>query len=326
MNEGRKPATGRKRVWLSVLISATLLAFMAWKTEIRLSVVQEQFRRLDPVMLASVFSFSVIFHIFVGADKWWRILRALGAPVGYWEVFRVRLGSDPIRFTAPLKSGELVNAVYFAKLESFGFSRSAGSIVFDKSLNFFGEVFWLYVGIAAMAAIPSTGYLALHTAIGVGVLSFICIRPVRHAAMTLAGRIHHRLGKLASGVLSAFEEFSLLQKVGFLFYGVVFQLRPLVVCWLVFMAFETRGVPSLPEFIALGSAVVLMSNMPSLGGIGPREATLMAMFSNFADPATLLSVGVLMSLAVQVCPAIVGLPFMFPLLRELTTDTGRAAQ
>jgi len=102
-----------------------------------------------------------------------------------------------------------------------------------------------------------------------------------------------------------------------LLYGIIFQIRPLAVCALLFVAFQPDRLPSLQEFLALGSLVVLMSNIPSLGGIGPREATLMAVFAGYADPSTLLSVGVLMSFSVQVLPALVGVPFMFRLWGEL---------
>ena len=54
-----------------------------------------------------------------------------------------------------------------------------------------------------------------------------------------------------------------------------------------------------------------------MGGIGPREAAVVEMFQGFADPATLLTVGLAMSFGVQVLPAILGIPWMFPLLRSL---------
>lgn len=321
-------AAGRKRIVLAALVSLVILAVLAYKTGVRLDKIAEQLRRMDLRIFLATLVFSVLWHVFLGADKWWRIMRAQGADVRYWEVFRVRFGSDPIRFAVPLKAGELVNAAYFAKLESLGFSRAAGSVVFDKALNFFGTVFWLYVGVAAMAEMPPAGYLGLHTAMGAGVLVLICVRPARQAAVALAGLMHRKLGKLAAGVLSAFEEFSPLQKIGFLLYGIVFQLRPLAVCALILVASQPDRIPSVEEFLALGSVVVLMSNIPSVGGIGPREAALVAVFSGRAflglDPADeglrLFSIGLLMSFSVQVLPAILGIPLMFPLLRAVTPE------
>jgi len=323
MIERMRKAAGRGRVALAVLLSVVILLVLGWKTGVRVDAVAAQFRRIDLGIFLATLVFSAAWHIFVGADKWWRIMRALGADVRYREVLWVRLGSDPIRFAVPMKAGEVVNAAYFARLEALGFSRAAGSVVFDKALNFFGTVFWLYVGIAAMAKVPPAGHVGLHTAMGVGVLLFICVRPVRQAATTVAGWIHPKVGRLAGGVLSAFEEFSPLEKIGFLLYGIVFQLRPLAVCWLLFVALEPDRVPSLDEFLALGSLVVLMSNIPSLGGIGPREATLVAVFSAYADKATLLSVGLLMSFSVQVLPALLGIPLMFSVLRAVTPEATR---
>ncbi len=138
---------GRKRTAIAMLVSAGILVALAVKVNLRLDRVVEQLRGADWTILLATFVFSAAWHLFVGADKWWRILRALGADVSYGEVFRVRLGSDPIRFASPFKVGEVVNAVYFSRLRTFGFSRSAGSIAFDKALTFFGTLVWLCIGI-----------------------------------------------------------------------------------------------------------------------------------------------------------------------------------
>jgi hypothetical protein len=318
-------ALARHRTLLSAGLTVVILGLLAWKAGIRLEVVAEQLRRLNWPLFAGILVLSQAWHMLLGSDKWWRILRALGAHVGFWEVFRVRTASDPIRFAAPMKSGEIVNAAYFARLQNLGFSRAAGSVVFDKALNFFGTVVWLYVGIVAMAQLPTAGYVGFHSALGASVLVLICFRPVRRAAVGVAAAVHGKLGRLAEGVLSAFEEFSPARKFGFLLYGVIFQIRPLAVCALLFIAFQPERLPSLQEFLALGSLVVLMSNIPSLGGIGPREATLMAVFAGYAEPSTLLSVGVLMSFSVQVLPALVGVPFMFRLWGELAAGVDQPA-
>ena len=189
-------------------MSVGVLALLAWKAQVRLGTIGQQLSHAHWGILGGTLVFSALFHVFVGADKWWRILRALGAKVTYWEVFRVRLGSDPIRFAAPLKAGELVNALHFGKLESLGFSRAAGSVVFDKSLNLFGTVFWLYVGFAALAKAPMLWELVVHLLVGASVLVLICSRRFRWAIVAVAGRLHPKLGRFGSGVLSAFEEFS----------------------------------------------------------------------------------------------------------------------
>jgi uncharacterized membrane protein YbhN (UPF0104 family) len=308
MNKSMRKAVGRKRVIAASLVSLAILVVLACKTGIRLETVRDELMQANWAILAATFAASAAWHVFLGADKWWRILRALGAGVPFGEVLRVRLGSDPIRFAMPFKSGEIVGALYFGRWRQFGFSRAAGSIVFDKSLNLFGTLFWLYVGIAAMASLPATGYLVLHTAVGAAVLVLVYARPVRRAAALAAAAVHPKLGRFAEGVLSAFEEFSPLKK----------QLRPLFVCALLFIAFHPDRLPSLQEFLTYGSIVVLMSNVPlTVAGIGPRETTLALLFSEFAGQATLFSVGILMSLSIHVIPAILGIPLMIPLVRSL---------
>ena len=309
---------GRKRSLLAILVSVAILAILARKVDLRLGRVVEQMHSVRWSVLLATFAFSAAWHIFVGSDKWRRILRALGADVPYGEVLRVRLGSDPIRFATPFKLGEVVNAVYFGRLEPLGFSRAAGSIAFDKAMNFFGTLFWLYVGVVAMSAIPTAGHIVLHTCMGAAILVLISVRALREFLRKVASRVHPKIGRLAAGVLAAFEEFSFARKIGFLAYGVVFQIRPLVICYLLFVAFGTSRMPSMQEFLAFGSMAVLMANVPlTVAGFGPREATIIALFGAYASAATLLSVGVLMSFSIHVVPALIGIPFMFSLLRAV---------
>lgn len=323
---------GRKRTALAFLVSATILVVLAVKVNVRLHApgglqptLMDQLRQVNWLVLLATFVFSAFWHTVVGADKWWRILRALGADVPWTEVFRVRLGSDPIRFAAPLKSGEIVNAAYFSRLKTFGFSRAAGSIAFDKSINFFGTLVWLYVGIAALTQVPPAGHILLHTGMGITLVGLLVLRWPRELIRRAATRVHPKVGRLVAGVLAAFEEFSFRRKVAMLGYGVVFQLRPLIVCYLLFAAINGHHLPALEELVAFGSVAVLMSNIPlTVAGIGPREATIMALFAPYGDQLTLLGVGILMSFSIHVIPAIIGIPFMFGLLRALAVQPASA--
>ncbi len=161
---------------------------------------------------------------------------------------------------------------------------------------------------------------------GAGIILLISVRPLREAIRRVAAAVHPKLGRLAAGLLSGFEEFSFTRKAGFLLYGVVFQIRPLVVCYLLFTAFNPARMPSPQEFLTFGSVAVLMSNIPmTVAGIGPREAAIIALFRPYAPEATLLSVGVLMSFSVHVIPAILGIPFMFGLLKSIAAMAAETA-
>ena len=312
--------------WLPVAISLTLLALLAWKAEVRLEGMGERLCRANWAILSVTLILSAAWHLGIGAHKWWRILRAQGAPVSYWEVLGVRVGADPIRFVAPMQVGALISSVYFGKLQTLGFSRAAGSVLFDKALNLFGAVVWLYVGFAAIAQVPITWQLAIHTMVVGMVLTLAGSGLARRTILRIAEKLHSKVGRLTGGILSVFEKLSPTEKIGFLLYGVLFQLRPLAVCALLLMAFQpdTTRLPSPRQFVACGSVVAVMSNVPSMGGIGPREAALMEAFKNVADPQTLLTVGLTMSFVLQIFPAILGIPLMFRLLKAVAPG-GKAA-
>jgi uncharacterized membrane protein YbhN (UPF0104 family) len=320
LNQYARKIIGRKRTIVALIVSVVILVILAFKTNVRVEQIGIELEHVDWAILAAAVVFSAGWHIFVGADKWYRILRALGAPVSYGEVLRVRLGSDPIRFASPLKVGEIVNAAYFARIRTFGFSRAAGSIAFDKVLNLFGTLVWLYVGFVALMQMPPMRQLAMHVAVGVAAIIVIAARPVRELFMRIGEAIHPKIGRLTRGLLSGFEEFSPARKVGFLLYGTVFQLRPLILCYLIFLAFSPSQMPSMAEVIAYASVAVLMGNAPfTAAGIGARETAIVLFFSGYGSDAMLFSVGLLMSFAIHIAPAIVGIPFMVPLLKAVTT-------
>ncbi len=330
MSEPNSEATGRLRLCVPALISLAVLVFLAWKGGLRVGAMMSSLGRVDWRLFAAAMAYSAVWHMVVGADKWWRILRAQGASLRFWQIFRIRLASDPVRFVAPMKSGDVVLAAYLGRIGSLGFSRAAGSLVFDKAVNLFGMIFWLYLGLAAIPKIPSAWQILLHTVVSGALVTLLAWRGLRHLAVRAGGAVHAKIGRFMSGVLSAFEEFSWREKLAFLGYGVLFQVRPFLLCALFFCAFQPDAAlrPSIEQFLAYGSVVVLMGNVPSVGGIGPREAAMMQMFHGYADPETLLLIGASMSVAIQILPAALGLPLLFPFLRELTQmarDAGAAA-
>ena len=118
------------------------------------------------------------------------------------------------------------------------------------------------------------------------------------------------------------------RKVLLLAYGAAFQLRPLLVCYLLMWAFQASflAIPPVPAVLAWGSVVVACSNVPYLQwGTGARESALIAFFSSFVAPGlageVLIAIGILMAVAIHVVPAVIGLPVLGSFLGTL--ETGR---
>lgn len=317
--------TSNRNRWISTILamlgSVVVLVVLFMKIDIRWEEVRDQWRRIHLPMLGLAIGVSLFWHVVLGADKWYRILKRLGARVTWWEVFSVRLGSDPVRFAAPFKSGEIVNAAYLYQKGYLDFPRACSSIAFDKVLNFLATIFWLMVGMATISFAHISwkpemmSKLGVMLLVGAGCMGLLVFEPFRLLLARVAGRIHPKLGRLFDGGLAPFREMTVRQKCFFLLYGVFFLLRPLILLYLLFVSFGVQ--PSINEVIAFGSVAVLMSNVPlTQAGIGPREAAIVWLFSHYVNQeAMLVSIGLLMSFAIHIAPALLGIPLAPRVLR-----------
>ena len=76
-------------------------------------------------------------------------------------------------------------------------------------------------------------------------------------------------------------------------------------------------MPDAAGFIAFVSIAQFAGHLPSVVGLGPREASFIVLFSGAAAPDILLSIGFMMTLAINVVPMLIGLPWVPWFLRRL---------
>jgi len=319
---------GLRRVLAAAVVSLLILTILCWKTGIRVERVVTHLRQVRVFWLGVAFLLSALMHILAGAHKWYLILRGIGCDVTYVEVLFVRMGTDPIRFALPFKSGELSNILYFSRTGRLRVAESASWVLFDKALNLGGTLFWLVVGL--LAARVERGQIPWPVvATGIVLLLPLVSSHFRRLGAAVAERTHKKLGRIARQILLTFDRISPRRKVGLVAYGIGFQLRPLIVCYLLMVGFggqlATRPGPA--EMLASGSIVALASNVPlTYWGTGPREAALVQLFKHhLAVPgheAVLVAIGVLMCAAIHMVPAVIGLPLLGSFLNALSA--GRA--
>ena len=335
MSEGS--ARGRGRPWKRFMaasgVSVCVLLLLCWKTQTKLTDVGAKLLDVDVFLLGVTFAVSGAVHIFAGAYKWLLILRGMGCDTTYGEALFVRMGSDPIRIVAPFKTGELSNIAYFWRRGKLTFAQSASWILLDKVLNIAGTCFWMVVGLAMVwgagremgvdqrVVLAGAGFAAVMA--GGGALLMFCAT-ARRAVRRACARIHSRLGRIMEQLLFAFEEISARRKALLVVFGMGFQLRPLIVCWLLTAAFRAdfAALPSVGALLAWGSVVVVCGNVPYLQwGTGAREWALVAVFSHCLatpdNPQALIAVGILMAVAIHIVPAVIGLPVLGSFLAVL---------
>ncbi|MBN1669876.1 MAG: flippase-like domain-containing protein [Kiritimatiellae bacterium] len=305
-------------VLVGLLVSAAILAFLYFRKNISLEGVAQEWHKADKRILSLTILGSLLFHVFVGADKLWRVLVCMGVQIPYRELLWVRLGAGPLRMLVPLKAGDILNVLYFWRRKGMEFGRAGGAVLFDRGLNALGAVFWFLFGLLLLPRLPVYWQVLVLAGVGAAYLVFVFCRPMQALSMRIARRVSPKLEKVARGIIGPFADFSVPRKLFFLLYGLVFQLRPLAVCCLLFRAYG--AAPSLTQIFAYGSVAVLTVHIPGPPvGLGAREAAIVTLFAGLASDSTLLSVGLLMTLTVHIIPMLLGIPWVPWFLRRLVS-------
>ena len=315
---GKAARTGRGRLAsasLTLAFSAVVLVTV-WKAAgLSPDKLAAAFSSADFRLLALTLALSVLWHVFFGADKLWRVLKALGIEVSFRRVLFWRLGSGPLRAVLPVDAGEIFDVVFLWREKNTQVSAAAGAVAFESGLNLIGASFWLAVGLvlsgapSAFSGGAAVGFLGLFFAL------FFFATPVHAALVHLAEKLSGRLGRFAAGVLGPFARASAGRKLFFAAYGIVFQIRPLLVCWLLFRAFGYSPDPA--GLITAASLAFFAGHAPSASGLGPREAAVMVFFAGYAPPAVLFSVGFSLTLFVHIIPMLAGAPWALWFLGRL---------
>ncbi len=298
------PGKSPRKFLISLSVTLIILFALFWKVD--LERIGAAIRLADPALLALALSIGLVVHIFMGAGMWWRIVLSLGHRLPYRDALFARVGSDPIRFVMPFKAGEIMKAIYLKKRLGLPLDRAMGSVVFEKFLNIFG-LFVLFLAASAFSRhIPGSEF-AIGVILGATVL--LESARAREAGYHLAEKIHPELRKVASELLAVFEEVPLKKKIFLWCYAVVYQVRQPLCCWLLFVSMGIEVPPA--ELAVRATLAFFIAAAPvTIGGIGVREVSIMALFSPFADRETLLLIGLLMSVTVYILPSLVGLTIM----------------
>ena len=301
---------------LSLAVSAAMIAFLWFWKGIRMDALASEWNRADKWILAAVIVLSAAFHIFIGAHKMWMVLRAMRVNIGYGEALQVRLGGGPLKTVVPLEAGELVNVLYFWHHKKMPFGRASGAMIFDRGLNLIGTSFWLLVGIILLADLAAEWQAILLIGTGAAYGLFFFFAPLHGLLVRLATRLVPKMGRFFEGILAPFREFTVGQKLFFMLYGAFFQMRSMVVCYFLFQAY---GIDvDIRHAVGYIPMAVLAGHMPGVVmGAGPREAAIVELFSAYAPPDVLLSVGLLMTISVHAIPIFLGIPWVAWFLKRL---------
>lgn len=241
------------------------------------------------------------FPIFVIlSEKWRQILKDIGCEISLKEAITIFWGTIPISQFLPLRSGELLKAVYLKRKKNFSLQKGTSSLILDNTIDL-----TILLSISTISLIffeiylPISVYQWIFFMGAIIFILFIISRKVPHD-------IFHALKvvKIKKVVLLGF--YSLLSW-GMAFIG-------------DYLLFKSLGI-EIPFYsvFAIMPIILLIGFIPiTISGLGTREAAIIFFFSKYASTEALLSVGILMVLTQIILPVAIGLIFMKKLVKGIS--------
>ncbi|MFH1824025.1 MAG: lysylphosphatidylglycerol synthase transmembrane domain-containing protein [Candidatus Firestonebacteria bacterium] len=264
-------------------------------------------KKINLNYLSLAFLISLIGTFFIPADKWRRILAALGYNLSYKKALFIKIGTAPTDVILPFKMGEMLKAMYLKKYYNFTIGKVLSSIIFDKTLNLWA-VLILFFTYASFIHVPTS--LKIFSFIFVFLSILLLKKRIWSFLHLITEKIHLPLHNFIKHLTSAFEEINIKYNFFLLCYSVLDMLSEIIIFYILFKALGLN-IP-FNFVVPYAALVVLISSIPIVAmGIGLREASVLLLFSQFATTEVLLSIGILVSLISHFLLRLIGL-FILP--------------
>lgn len=301
---------GRWNAKQMVLLGGSLLLLVLLASLVEWDRMAEVFARAQVAPLVGATAVGLLFPVF-NMLRWMAVLRGMGVRMGWWECFRITMACWPVGTLTPGKAGELLKAVAVRK-RGLGIGSVLAERVVDVAvLGVYGVVF----GLLAMVPWAVLGGLA-----GLGG-AMVAVGGAQWAERWLG-----RGGKRdkVRGFLSAMLR--LRRRPRYLWACVAAS----AVNWFLSMVqlallLDAFGAPpSLPLIMGILPAATFAGLIPiSLAGIGTRDGALLFLAAGRLDAAALLASSIMYTLLGYFLLGVLGLPFLWALLKERRTAPSR---
>ena len=272
------------------------------------------FSKIDFWSVVEVLSHANLFFLFVAlllmitylsitAKRWQTILETMDYKLQYKECFYVMMGAQPIASITPSKSGDIAKAYYLR--DNIPVSKTIGSILTERMFDFFTLLLFFLIGtlfskryeLFVIALVILTCIIAIFSPIYAGFSFHLPMKPSWNEKiqnLTLSMKLVAKDKKVVSTVMFYSFSFWFLSVVQILtfFYALGINIP---------LAFAMANIP----------IVIFIGYIPiTLGGMGTRDAAIVFLFSDYAEPSILLGVGILFSVFRYLLPSLLGIPFM----------------
>lgn len=310
----------QKTLWLGVVISLGLLAFVFYGTD--LNAIGNAFRTANYIYLLPAVA---LYFIGVGmrAARWHFLLRSLKA-LSMWRLFQVTVIGYMVNDLLPLRLGELARAYILGETEGLGKTSVLVTIVLERVFD--GVTMLLFIGVAALF-LPLNQ--ALQTLLLVGTILFAAVA----IALVIVAGLRERIDALVQrGLRRLPEKWGArgLHLIDSFFHGLAALRNPTdalaalgfsILAWLseagmyAMLALGFGIALPFPVFVLATAVANLVTIVPSTPGyVGVFDVPVKAILALFNVDASVAASYTLLLHATLIVPVVLlGLAFMWRL-------------
>lgn len=274
----------KKKIFGVIAILVSLIIFFIFFQFIDINSVFEVLSTTN-ICILSLSTVPFIISLFLQAKRWQIILAGTGNSLPYFRCFSVMMAAFPLTSFTPSKSGDIIRAYYLRNCVPV--SDTIGSVISERFLDLSILLLFSFIGIVACRKQEFALILFISLLILVGGIIF-------------ASNLHRiNFIKFDFGRKISFVTKNLFSQKNVLFLSAILSgfiwILAIIQTFLIFYSLNIF-VPLLEVSASLPIAIFIGMIPVSLGGMGTRDGAILYLFSDFATPAQLLSVGILFSL------------------------------
>ncbi|HIN86855.1 MAG TPA: flippase-like domain-containing protein [Myxococcales bacterium] len=309
----------KRRVWpralLLLCVSAGLLSYVLSRVD--LSQVGQIFANANWPLAAATIVFSLSAFTLLPTYRWKSTLVAMGFNISFTQLLFARFGSQPLKFSLPVKGGEAFRALYIRRRHGVPIALAGGSIVFDMFLVAVGQLTFLCIGIAVKGGELSHVLLPTVAVFIVGLT--LTSKAIQRLMVSFTKRISTRIGDKVEQVAHGFLQFPL---------GVKFRLTAISYAvefseiFSMYLCCKSLGL-DIPIWAILIYMLIVMgfTLIPvTISGLGTRELAIFLLFQGMASAEQLASAALMFTFVEFILPALVGCAVLSPFLNALSRE------
>ena len=311
----RKLNLEKIKMVIIVIVPIAIFIFLFSKIDVlEFLIVLKKINIIFLLTGAFIFLFS---DFFINPLQWLRALLSLGYSFNLKEAITIKIANFPIKAILPLKTGDLIRAVYLQRRKGIPLSAGVSSLGFNLILNLLVLVIIMCLGYILFNAGLFYGILFCSGVLLLFILTSLFFRFIKKVILYLAGIVNSRLHNSVESLFDIYNRFNFKDFSALLFYSVLIWASELLTFFVLFKAVGLN-IPfhAIVVFVPL---VILISNLPiTISGLGTREAVILFCFSKFGSPENLLSAGILISFLYFALPLTLSLFFIRKFLKQIT--------